>query len=135
MNMSSEPGGYNETNELARARTRAAADRTLMAWVRTSLALIGFGFGIERIVEAIASQQHVVPGLTAFVSLSFIALGVYGLIASSLGYRREIQSLEEGRYEFKSEISHPFILATILAVVGAVAFFGLLARVFVGSNH
>jgi putative membrane protein len=29
------------TNELARERNRAAADRTLMAWIRTALAMIG----------------------------------------------------------------------------------------------
>ena len=34
------------TNELARERNRAAADRTLMAWIRTSIAMIGFGFGV-----------------------------------------------------------------------------------------
>jgi uncharacterized membrane protein YidH (DUF202 family) len=36
----------NIATELARERTREAADRTLMAWIRTSLSLIGFGFGI-----------------------------------------------------------------------------------------
>ncbi len=34
--------------ELARERSRQAADRTLMAWVRTALSLIGFGFGIAQ---------------------------------------------------------------------------------------
>ena len=34
--------------ELARERDREAADRTLMAWIRTSLSLIGFGFGIAK---------------------------------------------------------------------------------------
>ncbi len=34
------------SNELAKERSRQASDRTLMAWVRTSLSLIGFGFAI-----------------------------------------------------------------------------------------
>ena len=34
------------TNELARDRNRQAADRTLLAWIRTSLAMISLGFGI-----------------------------------------------------------------------------------------
>ncbi len=33
-------------DELAKERTRGAFDRTMMAWVRTALALIGFGIGI-----------------------------------------------------------------------------------------
>jgi len=37
------------TNELARERNREAADRTLLAWIRTSLAMISLGFAIERL--------------------------------------------------------------------------------------
>ena len=36
------------TTELARERNREAADRTLLAWIRTSLAMVSLGFGIER---------------------------------------------------------------------------------------
>ena len=42
----------NESTQLARERNSAAADRTLMAWIRTSLSLIGFGFGIGIISRA-----------------------------------------------------------------------------------
>ena len=43
----------NLTNELAKQRNRDAAERTLMAWIRTCLSLISFGFGLDKIVEAI----------------------------------------------------------------------------------
>ena len=33
----------DSSTELARERSREAADRTLMAWIRTALALVGFG--------------------------------------------------------------------------------------------
>ncbi len=33
------------STELARERNREAADRTLLAWIRTGLSLIGFGVG------------------------------------------------------------------------------------------
>ena len=44
--MNEQPQEKNVANELAKERSRQASDRTLMAWVRTSLSLIGFGFGI-----------------------------------------------------------------------------------------
>lgn len=43
----------NLTNELAKQRNRDAAERTLMAWIRTCLSLISFGFGLDKIVGAI----------------------------------------------------------------------------------
>ena len=33
---------------LATERTRMAADRTLMGWIRTALSMIGFGFTIYK---------------------------------------------------------------------------------------
>jgi putative membrane protein len=119
----------NVTNELAKERNRAAAARTLMAWIRTSLALIGFGFGIDRIVDKITALSHAhSTGLTAFVSLSLMALGVYGLIAASLSYRQELRWLAEGRYEYQTRTSHTLIVAGILSVIGAVAFIGVVIQ-------
>ena len=44
----------NTATELTKERNRLAADRTLMAWIRTSLSLIGFGFGIGEAKSASA---------------------------------------------------------------------------------
>ena len=121
---------YQETDELAKARNRAAADRTLMAWVRTSLALIAFGFGIQRIVAAMTSGR-VSTGLTAFVTLSFIALGVYGLISAAHEYQREGRALLQSRFELKPGPPHALILAALLAAIGAIAFVGILEQVIV----
>jgi inner membrane protein YidH len=38
----------DSSTELAREWSREAADRTLMAWIRTALGLIGFGFGVGK---------------------------------------------------------------------------------------
>lgn len=138
MNESSSPDDYNETNELAKERNRGAADRTLLAWIRTSIGLIAFGFGIERIVETMTSNErgYSSTGLTAFVTLSFIALGIYGIIFASRDYRRELRSLLEARYEYRAQTSHTLIVAAILAVVGAVAFVGILVQVlFIQGLH
>ena len=42
---------WKQRSELAKERTREAADRTLNAWIRTSIALIGFGFAIAKSYE------------------------------------------------------------------------------------
>ena len=43
----------DESTQLSRERNRESADRTLMAWIRTSLSLIGFGFGIDVITRGL----------------------------------------------------------------------------------
>jgi len=45
----------DENTELSKERTKQAADRTQMAWIRTCLTLIGFGFGIDVIGEGLES--------------------------------------------------------------------------------
>jgi putative membrane protein len=53
--MSAAPSGRNTATELTKERNRLAAGRTLMAWIRTALSLIGFGFGIGKVYEYLKS--------------------------------------------------------------------------------
>lgn len=119
---------YSESNELARERNRAAADRTLLAWIRTSLSLIAFGFGIDRIVTVVAPAHHESLGLSAAVGLSFMALGIYALVDASLHYRRELRMLGQPRYVYATTRSSGIVVAGILAAIGALAFIGILVQ-------
>lgn len=51
----------NSTTELARVRTLEAADRTLMAWIRTSLSLIGFGFTANKVLGVLEAGKSANP--------------------------------------------------------------------------
>jgi putative membrane protein len=124
--LSSSP--TSESNELARERNRAAADRTLLAWIRTSLSLIAFGFGIDRIVNVVARSPRDSLGLSAAVGLSFMALGIYALVDASLHYRGELRMLDEPHYKYENRRSSGLVVALILAVIGALAFIGILLQ-------
>jgi inner membrane protein YidH len=117
-----------ERNELARERNRAAADRTLLAWIRTSLSLIGFGFGIDRIVNMLNAEAHISTGLTAIVGLSFMALGIYAVAAAMYSYRRELKLLAQSRYTYEERRPFALSVAALLAVIGAVGFIGILIQ-------
>lgn len=129
--MSEAPQRTDEssTTELAKQRNRAAADRTLLAWIRTSLALIGFGFGIDRIVEVLHGDTHgSSTGLTAIVGLSFMALGIYAVCSACHEYRRELQMLAQSNYRYNPRKSQTLLVAIVLAAVGAFAFVGILLQ-------
>jgi putative membrane protein len=122
---------YSERNELARERNRAAADRTLLAWIRTSLALIGFGFGIDRIVNVLNASEHLSTGLTAAVGLSFMALGIYAVASATSAYRRELHMLAQSRYTYEARRPFALTVAIVLAIIGAAAFIGILAQALI----
>jgi len=91
-NAENVPPTPNPGTELANERNRAAEERTLMAWIRTSLSLIGFGFGIERIVAAIhqALGDAINPvRLSRILGLSFVALGTFAMLFATLDHRNQ----------------------------------------------
>ena len=69
------------STDLAKYRSRAAADHTLMTWMRTSLSLIGFGFVIPTLVKTIAKTQVAQSINTQTYSIIFglalIAVGIF----------------------------------------------------------
>ncbi len=119
----------NPATELAKERNRAAAERTLMAWIRTSLSLIGFGFGIDQIVVAIhqALGDVVDPlRLTNILGLAFVALGTGALLFAALDHRRQLYRIQRHDLLYRSRHSVALIVAYMLTSIGAIAFFSIL---------
>ena len=71
------------TDELARERNRAAADRTLMAWIRTALSLIAFGFSIGKIAEYLqkVNPEHVLDPIDSARIFGEAFIGLFGFVA------------------------------------------------------
>ncbi len=117
--------------ELAKERNRAAAERTLMAWIRTCLALISFGFGIDRIVSAIRSLQ--VPEdfnpvrFSRILGLAFVALGTYAMIVATIEHQQELARIQrEEDYLYTPRRSLALTVAIALVFIGIIAFIGIL---------
>ncbi|PZV07218.1 MAG: hypothetical protein DCF32_07845 [Leptolyngbya sp.] len=89
----------NTTNELARERNRAAAERTLNAWTGICLSLIGFGVAFEQITRRLPRQAVTVASRAdsnaALVGLGFVGLGLLLLGLALVQHRLTLRALEQ----------------------------------------
>ncbi|MEO0534734.1 MAG: DUF202 domain-containing protein [Cyanobacteria bacterium P01_A01_bin.123] len=127
----------NLNNELAKARNRAAAERTLMAWMRTCLALISFGFGIDQIVAAVNQSQGIESsgrfGLSRIVGLCFVALGTYAMFAAMLEHRRELRLIRREDYVYVPGRSLSLSISLALMAIGLLTTVVLALKLFLNG--
>lgn len=119
-------------------RTRLSVERTLMSWVRTSTALIGFGFTIVQFFERMHSMQDVsparMPDAPRYLGLALILSGIVALLVSIWQYRWLVRYLRSGSFSKVAGIEHGPVNTPLLAVaialllIGTFAFFAVLLR-------
>jgi putative membrane protein len=118
-------------SDLNDPRVFFAAERTLLAWNRTSLSLMAFGFVIERfgLFVSLLMPQHNVPlqrGISFWTGLVFVLLGVFVALFSTLQYRKVLRTLKpieipEGYRTFPGVITN--LMVAVLGIVLTVYFF------------
>jgi putative membrane protein len=104
-----------------------AAERTFLAWIRTGLALMGFGFVVARFglflqqlqtLRAIP-QQHSY-GLSLWLGTALIAAGVLLFIVAGFHHSSLLRKLDSGDVPRTHPASQTVALALFLAAVGLV---------------
>ena len=119
-------------------RTRLAVERTMMAYMRTAISLIGFGFGIFQFVYSLQNEPDFgsarFPNSAWYLGLALIACGVLTAVFSLMEYRHGLRYLWSGSYAavagVEEERRHTPLLAVtvVLIIVGLFAFFAVLSR-------
>jgi putative membrane protein len=99
-------------------RIYLAAERTFLAWLRTSLAMMGFGFVVARFglfMREIAPAHSATPpgpaGLSVKGGTALVMAGVLVAIASMVRYRRMVQRIDRG-----AELAGPSWLAIAISI-------------------
>lgn len=118
-------------------RVRLAGERTLLAWVRTGLAMMGFGFVVARfglfLRELAVVQEDTLPASTGFslwVGTALVLLGVAVNLFAAAEHYRFRRRLDRGEPYQPARWSMGIIVAVLLAVIGLgmTCYFTLLAR-------
>jgi uncharacterized protein (DUF302 family)/uncharacterized membrane protein YidH (DUF202 family) len=102
-----------------------AAERTLLAWIRTGLALMGFGFVVARfglflqqlqVMQRVPSAQTY--GLSLWFGTALIAVGVIVNVFSGWQHARLVRELDRGETEHFRPSTQAVAVAFFLAIVG-----------------
>lgn len=90
-----------------------AAERTLLAWVRTGVAMMGFGFVVARLVP-----EQRANGTAVLIGTALAILGGLMNITATVRYRSHIRHLREGR-DPTNDVILPTAVGVGSALIGA----------------
>jgi putative membrane protein len=106
-------------------RVYLAAERTFLAWIRTSLALMGFGFLIARFALLVRDTDLVglpVPSgrtpISPWLGFAMVCFGVVVCLVSLARHRRYVEALEAGVPNPRLDPRATSVLAGVLTLVG-----------------
>jgi len=111
-------------DNINRARDHLANERTFLAWIRTGVATIVFGFAVGRFSIALQEflqfegKRTTTPGLTAWLGMISIVAGVLLIVAGLHRYRQTRVQIDTDSFEPAGAIID--LVAVLLAVFGIV---------------
>lgn len=123
--MPSPPTNQPTTSEAGDARVYFAAQRTLLAWIRTGIALMAFGFVVARFGLFLRELEKVrgtpVPNsgnVSAWTGTAIICVGVTLLLVAGLRFARFASEFKKGLPPRLPSIGVEISLALLMAAIG-----------------
>ncbi|WP_052050672.1 YidH family protein [Leptolyngbya sp. KIOST-1] len=113
----------NPTNELAKERNRAAAERTINAWLGICLSLIGFGVAFDQIFRSLrwrfpAMEPAITRETATLIGMGFVGVGLVLLAIGLIQHRLAIKSIENPDYLMLSVKEMNQIVVTGIVILG-----------------
>jgi putative membrane protein len=111
-------------SDLNDPRVFFAAERTLLAWNRTALALMAFGFAIERFglfVKMLMPPPHPPPDtqMSFWIGTALVALGSFSAVLATIQYRKVLKLLRPIEIPDRYWASLAAAVTLAVALVGA----------------
>ena len=104
-------------------RDYLAEERTFLAWIRTGIALMGFGFLVAHFGMFADEPTRYAPGLrphqlSLWFGVALIAIGVTVNLFSARRYMRLVGELNSGQFVHRSLSKQGVVVALSLALLG-----------------
>lgn len=126
----------NRKSDIDRQREHQANERTFLAWLRTAIALIGFGFAIARFglflrqLQTAVTQKPTVLNHNLVSSenlgVSLVIIGIFTIALAAWRYNRVFGQIESGNYRPNRLII--WLLAVIMMALGTLSIPLILGR-------
>lgn len=117
-------------------RVHMANERTFLAWIRTSIGVMAFGFVVERFALFIKQMSHVLGnsniintlppshGYSAIAGIFLVSLGAIMSVLAFINYKKVEKQIDEDNYQPSSILN--IILALSVFAVGIFLVFYLI---------
>jgi putative membrane protein len=123
-NKNSSPANIN--TELAKQRSHEASERTMMAWVRTALSLIGFGVGVYEVAEETGGTNTFKN--SKLIGLALIILGSVSMILAIRENKINHKRLLEPVFKYEEKTPLGVYIGYALLVIGILASINIIYR-------
>jgi putative membrane protein len=112
-----------ESQGVHNRRVHMANERTYLAWIRTSIAIMAFGFVVEKFSLFVKQMAYYlgktaappVPGYSSFIGIVLVALGVVMAIIAFIRYKTVERQIDADTYK-PSAILSILLFLSLLSV-------------------
>ncbi len=112
------------SDKVGRAGDHLANERTFLAWIRTSISIIVFGFVVAKfgitLRELLRVQGHSPQesGASLWIGVGFMAMGIFMSLIALVRYRTTMHRLNAD--QFKPAGAMVIVLGVVAALFGAI---------------